>query len=60
LSEEFYPVVAKPSIGLGGAGVLFVESAKDLKRLTGLGDDYLVHRRLPVAREVHGAFFLFN
>ena len=60
MSEEFYPVVAKPSIGLGGAGVLFVESAKDLKRLTGLGDDYLVHRRLPGAREVHGAFFLFN
>lgn len=60
LKNDFVEVVAKPCVGSGSKGLIFVHNQNELEKLTDCGSEYLVQELMPNPAGVQGAFFLFN
>lgn len=61
LEKDFCRVVAKPVIGTGSCGVMFVDKPEQLEKLECLNEtEYIFQEWLPNSRNVCGAFFLFD
>ena len=60
LQDRFVRVIAKPCIGSGSEGLVFVNTPEELGIISEYGEDYLIQEQLPDPRSVEGAFFLFD
>ncbi len=60
LRRHFRKVVAKPDLGSGASGLIFIDSESDLGRLERLPETYLIQEQIPCGQEIQGGFFLFD
>lgn len=60
LRRHFVKAIAKPDVGAGASGVIYVNTCEDVQMLDHIEDNYLIQEQLPSSKHVLGSFFLFN